>query len=401
MNMTPPEPRKSSTCERPFLFALVVTALVAVVVSLARRDSQSLGQGPPDFAFVGDSDLGTPDIAALRTEFRIPEIQAEFPVGAGMTVAEIDAFTAGQDSLAHEPDLETGYNFGWEKRDIEDGNGWLYYWVNGKHLLHCEIPIRDGRAESVWVMPGNAEWVIPVFFRLSGSGPYYKIDTSVDPSRIESDREMIEFARPLRLDRLALGSGNITDRGMAELGRFENAEIVSIGFASISGTSLRNLQSLKKLRELHLAKMTYSNDDLRHIASITSIQRLFLSRNKAITDDALRHLTRLPLRSLDLSGTSITSAGVKQLVQFHHLTELSLSECKAVDDRAIEDLSTMKQLKGLDLLFSGISTEGCRTLRARLPGCRVIFFDPPSSVAIRRPPGVFADGQDQPDRTSR
>jgi hypothetical protein len=311
------------------------------------------------------------DARPAAEAFEIPATRTDFPIKAGMTVAQIDAFVESQRSLANERDLEKIYNFGWHKRDIENGNGWMYYWVNGKGLLHCDIVIRDGKARSVWAMPGNSEWNAMIHFRLSGAGPH-DVDTSTDPSRIESDKQLAAVDRPLRLDRLWLHGPEFTDRGMGELRRFRNVEIVSFNFPSISGASLKELQSLKKLRKLDLGSVICTNDDLRHISSITTLENVSLMGNKAITDDGLEHLARLPLRSLNLDGTSITSQGVKQLAKFRELTELSLSNCRALDDQAAEALSSMMQLKELNILFSGISKDGCADLRAKLPKCRIV-----------------------------
>lgn len=108
-------------------------------------------------------------------QFSLHDIADEFPVRAGMTVDKLDRTLADNEVQLQATDFEkakTLYSFGWEKRILERGDGSIYFWVNGKHLLHCDIVVRSGVVQSVWVMPGNREWVSGVFFRLSGTGPY-------------------------------------------------------------------------------------------------------------------------------------------------------------------------------------------------------------------------------------
>jgi len=108
-------------------------------------------------------------------QFALHDIAREFPVHAGMTIEELDHTLVLNEKQFHAADFEkqtTLYNFGWEKRNLQNGDGSIYYWVNFKHLLHCDIVVRSGTIQSVWVMPGNREWVSGIYFRLSGKGPY-------------------------------------------------------------------------------------------------------------------------------------------------------------------------------------------------------------------------------------
>ena len=108
-------------------------------------------------------------------QFSLGEIAAEFPITAGMTIGEMDMAIAVNEELVKSTEIErlkTVYNLGWEKRVIKEGHGFVYFWVNLKHLFHVGIVIESGAVRSVWVMPGNSEWVSGIYYGISGVGSY-------------------------------------------------------------------------------------------------------------------------------------------------------------------------------------------------------------------------------------
>ena len=64
-----------------------------------------------------------------------------------------------------------------------------------------------------------------------------------------------------------------------------------------------------------------------------AVTALDLGGSKALTDDGLRHLARLPrLKHLDLSGTAITDRGLAVLRDLPALETLSLGWTRITDD---------------------------------------------------------------------
>lgn len=108
------------------------------------------------------------------TFYALKEIAKEFPVRSGMTIPEMDHAVAENerkfDAASTMEQMEQMYNLGWEQRSIIKGDGWVYFWVNFKHLFHCDIVIESGKVKSVWVMPGTKDSVTGVYYRISGNG---------------------------------------------------------------------------------------------------------------------------------------------------------------------------------------------------------------------------------------
>lgn len=181
------------------LAIIAATLGIAMTISVAsctsqtkRKTEMAVDNWTADsrFDIAYDSDLSEEESAAHaesvrnfgqkeRTEYiqtySLKEIAKEFPVIAGMTIFEMDDAIAENERRFDASDfeqMEELYNLGWEQRSIKKGSGWVYFWVNFKHLFHCDIVIESGKVQSVWVMPGNKEWVTGIYYRISGIGAH-------------------------------------------------------------------------------------------------------------------------------------------------------------------------------------------------------------------------------------
>ena len=93
---------------------------------------------------------------------------------------------------------------------------------------------------------------------------------------------------------------------------------------------------------------------LARIAGLEHVTSLQLGGSKALTDDGVRHLARMPqLRHLDLSGTQLTDRALEVLRALPALESLSLSWTR-VTDAGCAHLSGCQRLQRVDL--SGTST---------------------------------------------
>lgn len=111
------------------------------------------------------------DENTYRQDYAIGDLERDFPVRAGMTLTELDLFLKDNNQqLTHITDLREIFNFDWEVRHIDNGDGWIYFWVNGKSSLHINLRVQNDLIRSVWVMPGNHEVVTCIYYRISGHG---------------------------------------------------------------------------------------------------------------------------------------------------------------------------------------------------------------------------------------
>ena len=104
---------------------------------------------------------------------------------------------------------------------------------------------------------------------------------------------------------------------------------------------------------------------LADISRIDGITALDLSGSKAVTDDGVRHLAKLPgLKKLDLSGTSITDRGLEVLRELPALKTLSLGMTRVTDD-GVANLAQCHELQELDLAWTGTGDRALRMLAGK------------------------------------
>jgi hypothetical protein len=101
---------------------------------------------------------------------------------------------------------------------------------------------------------------------------------------------------------------------------------------------------LRNVGDVELEEFVEEAGDLQ------SLVMLNLSENRAITDESLPLLKKLPhLAILNLSSCGITSTGLDNLAGLTHLTDLDLSYCNRINDLGLKKLKVLVNLKSLNL----------------------------------------------------
>ncbi len=91
----------------------------------------------------------------------------------------------------------------------------------------------------------------------------------------------------------------------------------------------------------------------------------------AVTDAGLKELAPLKsLTTLELSVTQVTDAGLKELAPLKNLTTLNLSETK-VTDAGLKELAPLKNLTKLFLARTKVTDAGVAELQKALPNCKI------------------------------
>ena len=111
-----------------------------------------------------------------------------------------------------------------------------------------------------------------------------------------------------------------------------------------------------------------TDEMLERISHLEHVVALRLSNSKALTDDGITHLARMPqLRELDLSQTGVTDRGLEVLRNLPGLETLSLVLTR-VTDSGIEHLRACHSLQRLNLMWTSTGDGAIRALagKARL-----------------------------------
>jgi hypothetical protein len=124
------------------------------------------------------------------------------------------------------------------------------------------------------------------------------------------------------------------------------------------------------LRTLDLTGSPVSDAGLAALADLPGVECLLLG-DTAITDEGLKHLGGpRDLVELRLNATAVTDLGVRQLAGISNLKFLDLAETK-VTDAGLQELQALKRLRVLNLLSTPTTEAGRRELRRALPDCEL------------------------------
>jgi hypothetical protein len=101
---------------------------------------------------------------------------------------------------------------------------------------------------------------------------------------------------------------------------------------------------------------------LERISDLEHVVSLRLSNSKALTDEGIKHLARMPqLRHLDLTQTGVTDRGLEVLRHLPNLESLSLVFTRVTDD-GIEHVRNCNDLEQLNLMWTNTGDGAIRSL---------------------------------------
>ena len=211
--------------------------------------------------------------------------------------------------------------------------------------------------------------------------------------------------------------GRMTGEVLQRLGQIRELESLELSGTRFENAHLVHLQGLDSLRHLGLRRSGLDVEGIRHVAALQSLQSLDVTRtgksqtgflewvgklknlkqlrvdggaagsaqnNRAwihdlrfslstgsdrlgryrggVGDQDLPGLAGLDLTRLSLSGTPVSDAGVKQIVEmFPNLRQLDLSRT-AVRDPGLERISKLNSLQELNLGYTAVSSDGVKAL---------------------------------------
>src|SRR6058998_1582643 len=224
-----------------------------------------------------------------------------------------------------------------------------------------------------------------------------------------TDTSLAYVAELSHLKSLDISFTQITDVGLEHLASLAQLEELNLGGNKISGASLHVLKLLPKLRKLSFYGIQRRNAgwcwapvvtdlELETISLLGGLEDLNIGYGVAlgaprptdlgpadgeaecriaggmrITDLGLARLSKLEkLQHLDVSGSAITSNGLKALANLRDLRRLSLWNVKGIDDAAAPYLESLGNLTSLDLSNTAVGDETLARL-GKLSGLRRLY----------------------------
>jgi len=140
---------------------------------------------------------------------------------------------------------------------------------------------------------------------------------------------------------------------------------------SLSETLAVHLPAFPRLKWLLVVEGQVTDRTLETAGGLRDLENLVIVDGAAVTDEGLRHLSRLSrLRDLELPNSLITDAGLRHLISLDKLETLALRGTE-VTDRGTAALLELRSLKSLTLDGTHITENGIEMLRAMLPGVQV------------------------------
>jgi len=166
------------------------------------------------------------------------------------------------------------------------------------------------------------------------------------------------------------------------------SDTISVGQWKVSSSISESLGKLTKLRHLHLPSCRLGRNDLKGLAkSCSTLETLDLNGNSGLnTEDIAPIISSNPfLREVGVSDTNIEDLTCFR--ELENLETLDISWSK-ISDGDLENLSSLLQLKDLDISKTGVSDTGLLAL-----GClwkRLTSFNASGCVGVK---GEFAEVQ--------
>lgn len=213
-------------------------------------------------------------------------------------------------------------------------------------------------------------FALVVLVCLAGTSGYFVITTSANKAKDSAvtlddsaiAKQIIE--RDGNSDRVDLHNLKVTDKMLELFAGPTKPTSVDLSNTLVVGPGLANLIHLP-LKSLSLASSPVTSRGLEEIKHMENLEKLDLS-NTAISDDGLLHLRPLKnLHELDVSGDAIGAQTCAMVKYWPHITVLKANKTKILNDQPYTNLAQSTSLKTLSLANSQVRSDD---LKALAPG---------------------------------
>jgi hypothetical protein len=140
----------------------------------------------------------------------------------------------------------------------------------------------------------------------------------------------------------------------------------------IDAEGLPAVYALPELRALELSFVDCPPGSLGNIGRAEQLMELRLLHCSWVDDAEIEHLLELDrLQSLNLTGTSLTDAGLARLAELPALEELTIDGCAGVTEAGLLSLATFPALQRVGAEQLNVQPESYRALREANPSLSV------------------------------
>ncbi|MFM8272360.1 MAG: restriction endonuclease subunit S [Gemmata sp.] len=194
-----------------------------------------------------------------------------------------------------------------------------------------------------------------------------------------TDAGLKELAALTNLTYLDLRNTPVTDAGLEELAPLEHLAQLDLTDTPVTDAGLKRLVRLQNLTGLGLFRTRVTHEGLGELANFNKLTSVWLSEVTDRTLGVLREVHRLPVLGnaeaagngrpimpedvirLNLDGTQVTDAGLRELAAFKNLTNLYLGG-SPVTDAGLKELAVFKNLTTLTLHDTRVTDDGLKEL---------------------------------------
>lgn len=157
-------------------------------------------------------------------------------------------------------------------------------------------------------------------------------------------------------------------RNLRRMGEDETGKAAMVALRKIGARF--DMNTNRMVRTVMLSGTSVSDGDLKHLASFKELDSVSLVKT-LVGSGSMKHLAALTkLRRLNLSMTTVDDAGVQALVGLSRLEVLDLIGTR-VTDASVNALSKLTRLKEVDLSLTKVTPQGKKRLSQALPDCDV------------------------------
>ncbi len=188
--------------------------------------------------------------------------------------------------------------------------------------------------------------------------------------RVFENPKYLDQISPAGIDGLKLGMISLADRedgmcdaALAHVVHFQGLTEVNVDRSEATDAGLAKLKDVPSLVAISCFLSSVDGRCFKELSTLPAL-RVLLASYCQLKSDNLKYLGQFPkLQILNLDWTHLDAAGAKHLGSCRHLEDLSVRGNVRFNDKCLEYIQSLKNLKRLELRGTSVSIAGVRKLK--------------------------------------